>query len=166
MPAYSFKERFVPMVLDGSKPHTIRSRRKKGFAKKGNTLYLYFGLRTKFCRKLSEQPCIDVRSIMFAYNQNQELQLLIFNKRLDDRAFDITAEGTIRFAIDNDATCKALNETERNQLAWLDGFRPDGSTLENPLNAFELMERWWKQTHTLPFLGDIIYWKQTPIQLP
>jgi hypothetical protein len=43
MPAYSYKERFVPMVKDGSKPHTIRSRRKNP-AKPGSkhTSYLFW----------------------------------------------------------------------------------------------------------------------------
>ncbi len=49
MPAYSFKERFVPFILDGTKTQTVRSRRRHP-AKPGDTLYLYSGLRTKYCK--------------------------------------------------------------------------------------------------------------------
>src|SRR4051812_30290134 len=80
MPAYSFKERFIPMILDGTKRQTIRKRRLKGFAKIGDTLYLYFGLRTKFCRKLGEEICTDVRTIHISAKGEVHL----YNKRLSD----------------------------------------------------------------------------------
>ena len=46
-----------------------------------------------------------------------------------------------------------------NKFAWSDGFRPVGSTAEQPVGAAELMLRFWKQTHELPFEGVVIYWK-------
>lgn len=63
MPAYSFQKRFVPMVLDRTKRQTIRAKRKYQ-VKVGDTLYLYQGLRTKSCKKLSQEVCTDVKDIM------------------------------------------------------------------------------------------------------
>lgn len=46
-----------------------------------------------------------------------------------------------------------------NRFAWLDGFRPENSTLNKPGKSFELMDRWWTTTHEFPFVGDLIKWK-------
>ena len=92
MPAYSFKERFVPLILDGTKRQTIRKKR-KGQAKIGSTLYLYFGMRTKWCKKLKETPCVDVKEIV------------------------ITQDGKIFVG------GKKLTWTQRDVLAYNDGFR-------------------------------------------
>lgn len=51
-----------------------------------------------------------------------------------------------------------LPETS-NLFAWRDGFRPEGSTIHDPYGAFDLMMRFWKHTHELPFQGIVIYWK-------
>jgi hypothetical protein len=63
MPAYSFKERFIPLLKDGSKRQTIRKSR-KGQAKPGDTVYLYFGMRTKYCTKIGEGTCINRSAII------------------------------------------------------------------------------------------------------
>jgi hypothetical protein len=147
MPAYSFKERFVPMVLDGSKPHTIRSRRKKGWAKPGDTLYLYYGLRTKFCRKLRQEKCQDVRTIII-----DEAGITIFDRRLSDTELDLTPVDSLQ------ATYKDLTLQEMNDLSWKDGFRPEGSTANNTEGSWELMKRYWSSNNVLPFIGDINYW--------
>ena len=95
MPAFSFKKQFVPYVLDGSKRQTIRSRRKRA-TKKGDTLYLYYGLRTKSCKKLMEVKCRKVQKIY------------------------ITWFGTV--FIDG----KKLTDKKRDLLAYNDGFRHQG----------------------------------------
>lgn len=56
MPAYSFKKRFIEPIKNGSKTQTIRGKRKNQ-AKKGDTLYLYYGMRTKWCTKIGEAIC-------------------------------------------------------------------------------------------------------------
>jgi hypothetical protein len=155
MPAYSFQERFVPLVLDGSKPHTIRSRRKNA-AKKGDTLYLYFGMRTKWCKKLREEKCIDACTIIIANNAKTDLpEIIIFERRLTDIEFELLS-GKINLV--THASKRLITGDEVEQLAWRDGFRPDGSTIDNPTGAWELMRRWWSATHQLPFIGDIIFW--------
>ncbi len=54
MGLYNFKARFVPFVLDGSKTHTIRAKRRYP-AKPGDTLYLYTGLRELVAMKKRTQ---------------------------------------------------------------------------------------------------------------
>jgi len=63
MPAYNFQKQFVPMILDGSKPHTIRRRRKRP-TKVGDRLYLYIGLRTKQCEMFAISQCVKVEPIV------------------------------------------------------------------------------------------------------
>lgn len=164
MPAYSFKERFVPWVLDGTKPHTIRDRRKHP-ARVGDPLYLYYGMRTKWCRKLREEKCLKTGSIFI----HPEGRVYLFGGLL--AAPNFSAAGLAQMAdvfkiektsftcIDGETiSCRLLTEEETNRLAWLDGFRPNGTTLQNPDGAFDLMCRYWKAANSLPYLGDIIYW--------
>lgn len=125
MPAYSYKERFVPLILDGSKPFTIRNPRRFK-TKVGDTLYHYYAMRTKFCKKLVEDKCLDTDTIL------------------------ITKSGQVM------VSKVVLSQSEKDRLAWLDGFRIEGSTLRNCEGCFGLMLRWWKQTNGLPFKGDII----------
>ena len=64
MSALNFKARFVPMIESGEKHQTIRALRLDGRnPKKGDTLYLYTGMRTKNCRKLKEVVCKSVEQI-------------------------------------------------------------------------------------------------------
>lgn len=148
MPAYSFKERFVPMILDGSKRQTIRARRKNA-PKPGQMAYLYYGMRTKNCRKLGEYEIEAVKGIYidtlgFVY---------LFDKLLDDMEIEIAKTDPFGFS-----ASKLCLATYRDQFAWNDGFRPEGSICGSPGRAFDLMIRFWKQTHSLPFVGDVIYW--------
>lgn len=147
MPAFSFQERFVPMVLDGSKDCTIRARRKKGFAKQGDTLYLYYGMRTKWCRKLREETCTNVNTIIIHKDS-----IIVIPRRLSDEELENTPWNEIMPGI------VVLSTKEMNSLAWRDGFRPEGSTESNPKGAWQLMKRFWAQTHSLPFIGDHIHW--------
>lgn len=154
MPAYSFKEQFVPFVKDGSKPHTIRARRRRQSIKKGDTCYLYFGMRTKHCTKLREEFCTDVRTIMIGHLLGKPT-IAIFDKRLSDQDFEALQAGLLNL---DEHQINVLSDKEKNELAWRDGFRPDGSSLSNCTGSFDLMIRFWNQTHSLPFYGDIIYW--------
>lgn len=126
MPAYSFKERFVPLIKSGEKKQTIRSKRKYQ-AKPGDTLYLYYGLRTKFCKKIKETICTGVADIKILANGN------------------VYVDGY------------KLTNPELDFLAFNDGFRHEDDP-KNKKGCFEIMLRWWRQTHELPFIGDIIYW--------
>jgi hypothetical protein len=63
MAALSFKGRFVDLILEGSKNQTIRNFRKYPITP-GETLYLYFGMRTKYCKKLKDVVCKSVSQII------------------------------------------------------------------------------------------------------
>lgn len=120
------------MILDESKGNTVRADRKgrQGHAKPGDTVFLYFGMRTKWCRKLGEAKCSRTEPIT------------------------IFADRRILLA------GKWLSEAACNAFAWADGFRPDNSTMEEPGAAFDLMMRFWLQTHdSFPFKGVVIYWE-------
>lgn len=114
------------MILDKSKRQTIRNKR-KGQAKKGDTVYLYFGMRTKWCKKLGEEICTATKEIVI----KRTGAVYINGRKLTDR--------------------------EKDVLAWNDGFRHSDEPNQKSC-CFQLMLRWWKQTHSLPFVGDIIYW--------
>jgi hypothetical protein len=62
MAALSFKGRFVDLILENKKQQTIRNFRKYPI-KPGETLYLYYGMRTKHCKKLKEVVCKCVSTI-------------------------------------------------------------------------------------------------------
>lgn len=63
MPAYNFQRQFVPMILDLSKPHTIRRRRAKRPTVPGDMLSLYTGMRTKQCILIAVAKCVRVDAI-------------------------------------------------------------------------------------------------------
>ena len=63
MGVYNFKDQFEQPIMDNTKLHTIRAKRKHP-DKPGNTLYLYVGLRTKRARKLKEVTCVRIDDIV------------------------------------------------------------------------------------------------------
>lgn len=64
MVAYSFQKRFAPVILDGTKIGTIRAERKR-HARVGEPIQLYQGMRTRYCKKIVEDPiCTAVLPIM------------------------------------------------------------------------------------------------------
>lgn len=50
------------MILSGEKKQTIRNKR-KGQAKPGDPLYLFYGMRTKWCKRLKNTICTNVKEI-------------------------------------------------------------------------------------------------------
>lgn len=64
MGLYNFKPRFARKIKDGSKHHTIRSRRKYE-DKPGATMHCYTGLRTKQVKLIGRLPCKKVELIYF-----------------------------------------------------------------------------------------------------
>lgn len=65
MPALSFKRQFADLVESGQKRQTIRARRQDGRdPKPGDKLFLFFGLRTKGCRRLGEAVCINTAAVL------------------------------------------------------------------------------------------------------
>ncbi|MGB0683386.1 MAG: hypothetical protein ACPGOV_11785 [Magnetovibrionaceae bacterium] len=59
MVAYTFQKRFVPKIKEGTKWGTIRKPRSRQ-TRKLDKLQLYFGMRTKSCRKIRDAVCLGV----------------------------------------------------------------------------------------------------------
>jgi hypothetical protein len=128
-----FKERFAPMVEDGSKTHTIRAKR-TAQPRVGETCHCYTGLRQKGARLLGRWECLKVQDI--------RIQLRC---RKDGFPIDlgIWVDG------------QRLDPDEVNQLAWRDGFRP-----VRKCDAWVAMFHFWHDVHGLgPFAGNLIHWK-------
>lgn len=69
MGLYGFKAQFVPHILNGSKTHTIRAKRKYP-DKAGNKLHLYVGLRQPNARCLMRPICTKVEEIEISTRKN------------------------------------------------------------------------------------------------
>jgi hypothetical protein len=59
MVAYSFKARFAPPIIAGTKRQTIRADRRR-HARPGEEVQLYTGMRTKSCRLIGRATCDSV----------------------------------------------------------------------------------------------------------
>lgn len=62
MALLGYKQRFAELVQKGTKRQTIRNYRKHPI-EPGETLYHYYGLRTKNCVKLNETICLEVHKV-------------------------------------------------------------------------------------------------------
>jgi hypothetical protein len=102
------------MILDGSKSQTIRANRKgrQGHAKRGDTVYLYYGMRTKWCRKLGEAICMVTADIRIT----QDGDIFVNNLKVPD--------------------------DEKNAFAWRDGFRPQEPTSNSFASFGLMMRFW------------------------
>lgn len=67
MPSLSYKEQFIMPVKSGRKKHTIRAKRKKPI-KVGDTLYMFYGMRTKYCTRIGQAVCTKVEQITIYQN--------------------------------------------------------------------------------------------------
>lgn len=71
MPALNFVKRFAPDVESGKKRSTIRRAGKRLPPKVGDQLSLYTGMRTKYCRLLRKETCIDVNPIFISLKKGK-----------------------------------------------------------------------------------------------
>ncbi len=150
MPAYSYKERFVIYVMNGSKRQTVRARRKHP-PRKGQIAYNFFGMRTRNCMKLNEAEITDVVGIVV----NEKEGIILYNGPIDTIGLEVAKQDPHNKALPFHII---LEPIDRDLFAWEDGFRPKGSSKKKPDGCFELMLRFWRLTHDLPFSGDVIYW--------
>jgi hypothetical protein len=63
MVAYSFQKQFIEPILAGTKCQTVRAQGKRRHARVGQTLQLYYGMRTKHCRLIANAWCIRVHPV-------------------------------------------------------------------------------------------------------
>ena len=63
MPAYNFKDQFVPAIESGRKTTTIRQLRKKRPTRIGDRLFLFNRMRQAKCRLIKDTECVSLRPI-------------------------------------------------------------------------------------------------------
>ena len=141
------------MVRMATKRQTIRAFRGHR-PQDGQIAYLYYGMRTKHCIKLGEYLIKKVQII--AIFEDKQVCLLddkIMSKYIADI---LISNGTLKdYCQQHCATW--LTDQEKDQLAWADGFRKENDIL-NPTGCLDLMLDFWKSTHSLPFIGNLIEW--------
>jgi hypothetical protein len=74
MVAYSFKKRFGPLILAGTKAQTIRADRKR-HARQGEQLQLYTGMRTRHCTLLGRPTCLSVMPVRLCFSERGATEL-------------------------------------------------------------------------------------------
>jgi hypothetical protein len=151
MGLYNFKPQFVPFILDGTKTHTIRAERKGHNDSAGETMHLYTGLRHKGARLLFRARCVKTEFVRIETDWRVRIGARNDLDNPDDIGGPAHSGGFIE-----------LDRSEKDLLAWRDGFRPFGSSATNPSRypgeAFELMMQFWEGR--LPFEGVIYHWRK------
>ncbi len=127
MPAYNFKKQFVQAVESGQKTITIRQTLRG--AARGKTAHLYYGLRTKQCRKLGEGVIEFAVPIKFCETSTGKLVALVGTEQSSTHRAHLQCDGLERLAAD-------------------DGF-----------DSVKAMHAFFKEQYTLPFEGFVIAWK-------
>jgi hypothetical protein len=135
-----FQRQFEPYVLDGTKTHTIRAKRKVR-PKAGETCHCYGDVRQKSMHLLGRWPCVRVEDIRLKISSRDSIGFI--------SRVDIYISGVL------------LNFDEASRFAWVDGFRPEHSTIDDPKNSLGLLSRFWDGRFTdLWWSGDLIHWKR------
>jgi hypothetical protein len=106
MVAYSYRERFVPLIESGVKRQTMRNERKR-HAFEGETIQHYFAMRSRACRLIGTATCIGVEPVTVYFER-------------ESRA---AAVGISHYAL-------ITGEKDLNGFAVRDGFR-DWTDLED-----------------------------------
>jgi hypothetical protein len=132
MVAYSFKERFIEPILDGSKAQTIRAHGKRRHARPGETLQLYYGMRTRQCRLIATRECASVHRIVIQVGRTGVDYMIL--------------DGTI------------LGPRQMRGLAYDDGFGRGDTPALADMAAFWMAEH-GKDRHEIKFEGVLIRWK-------
>jgi len=139
MPAYNFDKVFAPMVLDGSKPHTIRRSRRDGREPRpGQRFVAYTGLRTRACAKLYDGEIKRVDRIAISLTPGINAQHI-----------KTIHESDILIAINE----QGLLAREVAALIWRDGFR-----LHNIIHHNLVDFAFWFSLSKEPFIGHLIWW--------
>lgn len=126
MVAFNFQKQFVEPIEAGIKDGTIRDKLR---CKAGDKLQLYYGQRTKYCRKISDAVCVSTWEVLVT---DQDVMCM-----------EITP------AKNNKAKIKMYFGIEaREQIAKEEGF-----------TCWEHMRDWFKENKGLPYTGYLAKWE-------
>lgn len=157
MGLYNFRPQFEPFIRNWSKRHTIRGERAHP-DRPGNAMHNYVGLRHPGARCLMRPVCVRVEGCRIEGGVRTTHRISVCALSSLDGEINNSApyfQGKTRGFRAGGGLVR-LAEDELQNLAWRDGFRPEGSTLEDPRDAFRLMMNFW--TGRLPFVGTINHW--------
>lgn len=126
----SFKKQFRPMLLNGSKRHTLRG--SAGTLRVGGICHCYIGLRTKDCELVGRWPSTAIARAEIMIEQNDTFCVAIDETR--------------------------LRWDELIAFAYADGFRIPRSLIGDPLamRSFWIKEN--KLSRDNPWSGFAIHW--------
>lgn len=128
MVAYSFQKRFAPPIVQGTKTHTIRGHRKR-HARLGERIQLYQGMRTRFCRKIIDDPkCTKLMPIQIYYDTGAVSRIVMDN-------IDLPEDGLDSFAASDGFT--DLNDMHR---FWMKNHELDGACFDGVCISWD--SRW------------------------
>ena len=151
MVAYSFQKQFIEQIQLRTKQQMIRALRKR-HARVGETLQLYFGMRTKVCGKIIPDPvCIGVDEVWI------DLSPLVDPKE-PTTAAELEA---IARLVSLEVNERMIEGAERDALAAADGFdRHTWKSTGEPLSPWAAMVAFWMVEHgAAVFRGVLIRWK-------
>ena len=152
MPSLNFKKQFVPGIramLDREyarrlkikpKRTTIRAMRKVPI-RKGDTLYLFTGLRTPHCERLGEVKCLKVETVEITEKKVAGAVAVAAASRAKK-----PLEGLIEVRTEG----KLLSRRDTQAFAIDDGF-----------TSIVDLAAWFKDQHGLPFTGQRIHLANT-----
>lgn len=175
-----FKDRFIRMIKDGSKRHTIRAPRKDGkLPQVGEPFHMFERDRQPGMAKIAEYSCVRVeRFLMISVAPGLAIcPVCLKFTRCDEQArvfnhFEATPNASHLRSCDGSGEVGkiwpwnrqafvdnvALDASESMLLAFNDGFR------DGPLDSFADMLQFWSD-RPMPWSGYIYHWNYTGEQI-
>lgn len=129
-----FKKRFAAPILAGTKVFTIRERRKVE-PKIGERLYMYTGLRTKYCEKITDEHTLKSIQLVDIQIYQEADGSGCLSIRVDGRDLELEEDLSF-FYRDGFETTKDFVEF------WLKDQKPDSEGVRH-IEAFDLVLHHW-----------------------
>jgi hypothetical protein len=126
-----FKKQFRPMLVDGSKRHTLRG--SAGTLQVGGICHCYIGLRTKDCELVGRWPCTAIAPVEILLEPRRGFTVVINETRL-------RWDETIAFAYADGFRLKAGIERMEGDVLAMSSFWIKNNKLsrDNPWSGFAI----------------------------
>lgn len=90
MVSFNFQLMFAPRIKAGTKKHTIRATKRCSV---GDSMHMFTGLRTPFCNRIGEAPCI----VVYEVEITQE-NVVVLPKKACTAGYYLSEDGKPEFA--------------------------------------------------------------------